>query len=217
MKKYIVLFLLLGFQTFSQNIKFDTNSFLLGIMEDYDCRCIPLEYKDFSSYIGSVDKSLSQLFLDSISKHFNVPKEEIIVKENNSFYHSKIAKKINENYIVEKDRDIEFVPDESDKGYVIYIHELNEKKFDSKSKKISFLTGVFYNCGKFLNGEVIFKTANSNNFNVAVHFISRLGFEYCEKVKPEYNIPTVQEVRFTPSKEYLDYFIILESKRQKGW
>ena len=186
------------------------------MFDDYNGRLIALEKEESASYIATVKPEINQIFLDSISKTYNTSKEEIIIKEN-SFFNRKIADEINKFFISEINPDVDDYDEKNDISYKIYSLSLNENKIKSPGQKLSFLTGMFYNCGSIINDEVVFQTANSSNFYIAVGFISGLGFAYCEDAKPEYNIPTVQKVTFKPTKEYLNYLKKLTIEKKNGW
>lgn len=217
MRNIVLLLLLFTLTANGQtNFTFNTNCFLLGLIEDYNGRTIVFEKSESVSYIASVLPEHSKLFLDSIAKVYGVPKEEIRCK-GNSFFNRKIADQINDYFTAEIDPNTDVYDEETGKSYAVYFLRLNEKKFKTSGEKLSFLTGMFYNCGSLVNDEVVFKTANSPNFYVAVRFISALGFAYCEEAKTEYSVPTTQVVTFKPSSTYIAYFKNLESRRQNGW
>jgi hypothetical protein len=214
MKNFAIILLLLCCKANCQTkFKFDTSSFLLGLLEDYNGRNITLEKSKSAAYIATVRPEFSKMFLDSITKLYDIPKSKIEI-EGNSFFNKNIAQKINQFFTAKINSGMVEYDAKEDKDYNVYFLQLNETKFDTNAKKLSFLTGIFYNCGKMVNNQVIFETANSTNFENAVHFISALGFGYCEAPKSEYTIPTVQSVTFTPSSEYLDYFLGLELRRK---
>ena len=208
--------MLFGKANCQTNFRFDTNSFILGLMDDYNGRSVAFESKESASCIGSTKPELSRIFLDSICKVYKISKSEITEKQN-SFFNEKIATEINNFYLKYLNEGMDYYNEKTQQSYILHNLILDERKFIYNYQKLSFLAGIFYNCGKLENGEVIFKTANSSNFNVAVHFISNLGFNYCEKAKKEYNIPTIQEVTFIPSQEYIDFFKTLDKKRVNGW
>ena len=217
MKHFALILLFFSLKANCQReFKFDTNSFLLGMFDDYNGRLIALEKEESASYIATVKPEINKMFLDSISKTFNITKKEIIIKEN-SFFNRKIADEINKFFIAEINPDVDDYDEKNDISYKIYSLSLNEKKIKSAGQKLSFLTGMFYNCGSIINDEVVFQTANSSNFYIAIRFISELGFAYCEDAKPEYNIPTVQKVTFKPTKEYLNYLKKLTIEKKNGW
>lgn len=218
MKKIILIAIFILFEKANCqiNFRFDTNSFILGLMDDYNGRTVAFESKESASYIGSTKPELSRMFSDSICKVYKISKSEITEKQN-SFFNEKIATQINNFYLKYLDEGMDYYNEKTQQSYKVHTLILDEHKFIYNYQKLSFLAGIFYNFGKLDNGEVIFKTANSSNFNTAVHFISDLGFNYCEKAKKEYNIPTVQEVTFVPSEEYIDFFKTLEKKRINGW
>ena len=90
--------------------------------------------------------------------------------------------------------------------YYVYHLKLNKKKFDTVEKKLSFLSGLIYSDGSFDGDKIIISKANSYAYEVAVEFVKELGFKFSENYKPEYNIPTVQILKFVPSKKYEKYF-----------
>ena len=218
MRTIAILLLFCCFRVSAQSkFKLDMDSFLIGITDDSDGRFIALDNEERATYLASIRPELSTAYLDTISKYFKIPKTEIS-KHEFSFYNKKLAKHFNEYYIAEIDTGMGYIDPKDEKEYYIYALNLDERKFKDYNKKLSFLTGFFYQCGTFQNGEVTFKTANSPNFTTALHFVSQLGFGYCETEKREYNIPNVQEVTFKPNGEYLKYFEELAKiKAINGW
>jgi hypothetical protein len=207
MRTLVIILLLCSSQLKAQSkYKLDVDSFLLGMIDSQDGRLIPLDNEEKASYIATVkNQKLSIAFLDTISKYFKVPKAEITKREF-SFYNKNLAKHFNEYFISEVDSGMTYVDPKNGKEYYIHVLSLNERKFQDFNKKLSFLAGVFYQCGTLSNGEVTFRTNSSANFGTAVHFISQLGFAYCEIARQEYYIDAVQQVTFKPNDEYIECF-----------
>ncbi|NHN24740.1 hypothetical protein FIA58_003540 [Flavobacterium jejuense] len=206
MRYYIIIIVLFCLQTNAQNkFKLNIDSFLLGMFDDYNGRYIALDNTEKGTYLATVKSELSDVFLDTLTKYHKIPKNEI-KKLNFSFYNKQLAEHFNKYYKIEIEPDYEYIDEKDGKEYSIYNLSLNEQNFDENNKKISFLIGFFYKCGFLESGEVTLKTANSPAFENAIHFISQLGFRYCELERPEYNIPTVQSVTFKPTEEYIEYF-----------
>jgi len=216
MKNIVIILLICCLKVNSQNkFKLDTDYFLLGMFDDYGGRYIPLKNDKFATYIANVRPELANLFLDTLSQRFKIPKNEII-REDNAFYNKKIAKYFNAFHKSAIDKDLGY-QDKNGKDYEYYRLTIDESKIDTYYKKMSFLTGMFYQCGSMIDDEVVLKTANSPAFSVAIHIISELDFGYCENEKCYYCVPTKQTVTFKPSEEYLEYFKNLELKRKNGW
>lgn len=205
MKHIAIILFLISIEVHCQTkFKLDTKLFLLGMLDDYNGRSIAPENEESASYIGTVRPELQTIFLDSISKTYGVSKETIQIKEF-SLFNKKIADLINENFLAKLHPAVDLYDEKNNKSFKIYSLSLDIEKLNTTEKKLSFLVGMFFHCGRIIDDEVVFKTANSNNFYVSIKLLTSLGLTFTEETSPEYNMPTVQKITFKPNAEFLVY------------
>lgn len=205
--KILITLLLISNFLFSQNnYKLDQDSFILGMFNDYNGRLIALTHNKESSQLTSFycsQNKLKQVFLDTLKKYYNTDDVKV---ENGVVYSKSLAKHFNNYYKIKKVEYSGFAYDGID--YDAYSLTLKSKIFTTNDKKISFILGAFYRYGKIENNEVLIKIANSiSHFRTIQNFLKKVGFKYHTKEICHDCIPVVRTVVFTPSKEYLPYFL----------
>jgi len=210
LKKFI--FILYFFANWSlaqtNEFKFDSTCFLIGLLNDYNGRIESNhpDFKDKVAYFFCSERNFALLLQDSLKRHSiqHEYKDEgragIVVRSRqfSNMIQNFYKKERYEPLVFETDVDIE---------YPSYILRLEFSKFDTRDKCLSFLMGTFLKYGVLKNDKMILTYANSmSHYETAYRVAKRLKMKKIRKIISNNTVPAKQQLEFILPQNYLAIF-----------
>lgn len=216
--KYILFIIsILQFNsTQCQDASWASHEFLIGMFNDYNGVEFLLDHpiqKDQLTYFWCSDYKKSQLFIEKLERLAERSKTKInIISDANtkvlssgliySFHKFFKIQKKPKSWQVEYDNEEEI-------EFGIYKANLKHSKFNTKHKKLMFLSGAIIRYGEFLSDKiVVMKFINSpNHYDASIKFLRKLKFQIIETRDCDKNIvPCTRSIKFKTNQKYSNEF-----------
>lgn len=199
-----------------EKLSLDNDCLLLGMIGEPVGHVIMPEHPTFRNYFATVQSdSLRSVFISIITTNYGIDKREI-VEEDGMLFNAKMRDKLKSYYHLPEANADSIFTDKDGKDYKLYRMDLDPHRFVTTQQKLSFLVGVFLQCGHFSEGEITLTSWYDTSDNVT-NILSDLGFEYCESARGYYATGAARVIRFKPSDDFLDFFKRLSERKKIGW